>query len=106
MTQGRPSADRFGPSLEEDEEDQEDQEDLDLPLEYVSIHGHVVGLRRGGSGPALLFLHGIAGSLSWVPVMKLLQSDFTVLAPDLVGHGRSRETRGRLLARQPGQLDA
>jgi pimeloyl-ACP methyl ester carboxylesterase len=73
----------------------EEREPGDFPLEYVTIHGHLVGVRRGGSGPVLLLLHGIAGSsLSWIPVMARLQRDFTVVAPDFVGHGRSAKPAG------------
>lgn len=38
----------------------------------------------------LLMLHGIAGSSqTWIPVMELLQADYTVIAPDFLGHGHS-----------------
>ena len=48
-----------------------------------------------GLGPVLLLLHGIAGSsLSWVPVMARLRRDFTVVAPDFVGHGHSAKPSG------------
>jgi pimeloyl-ACP methyl ester carboxylesterase len=78
-----------------DTDDEQDEKDLEFPLEYVSIHGHVVGFRRGGSGRAILFLHGMAGSsLTWVPVMSRLRSRFAVLAPDLVGHGHSAKPAG------------
>ncbi len=64
-------------------------------VEYMPIHGHQIGYRRGGQGPVLLLLHGIAGSsLTWVPSMGLLESDFTVLAPDFLGHGASEKPLG------------
>jgi len=64
-------------------------------VEHISIHGHQIGYRRGGQGPVLLLLHGIAGSsLTWVPAMSLLQSDYTVLAPDFPGHGASEKPLG------------
>jgi pimeloyl-ACP methyl ester carboxylesterase len=64
-------------------------------VEHISIHGHQIGYRRGGQGPVLLLLHGIAGSsLTWVPAMRLLQSDYTVLAPDFLGHGASEKPLG------------
>ncbi len=64
-------------------------------VEHISIHGHRIGYRHGGRGPALLLLHGIAGSsLAWVPTMRLLQSDYTVLAPDFLGHGASEKPLG------------
>ncbi len=64
-------------------------------MEVVSIHGQRFGYRRGGEGPVLLLLHGIAGSSrSWIPAMHLLQRDFTVLAPDFLGHGESTKPLG------------
>lgn len=63
----------------------------EFAVEYIPIHGHQIGYRRGGQGPVLLLLHGIAGSsLTWVPAMRLLQSDYTVLAPDFSGTGRRK----------------
>lgn len=64
-------------------------------VEHISIHGHDIAYRRGGQGPVLLLLHGIAGSsLTWLPAMRLLQSDYTVLAPDFPGHGASEKPLG------------
>ncbi len=67
----------------------------ELPVQHISIHGHDIGYRRGGQGPVLLLLHGIAGSsCTWVPAMRLLQNDYTVLAPDFLGHGESAKPLG------------
>ena len=75
-----------------------------LTDEHISIHGRRIGYRRGGQGPVLLLLHGIAGSsLTWVPAMSLLQSDYTVLAPDFPGHGASEKPLGDY---SPGNLAA
>ncbi len=64
-------------------------------LQHVSIHGHDVGYRRAGNGPVILLLHGIAGSSrTWKEVMKLLADDYTVIAPDLLGHGESAKPMG------------
>jgi pimeloyl-ACP methyl ester carboxylesterase len=64
-------------------------------LECVQIHGHGVSFRRAGEGPALLLLHGIAGSSkTWSDVIPLLARDHTVIAPDLIGHGRSDKPPG------------
>ncbi len=63
--------------------------------EQVSIHGHQVSFRRGGSGPVLLLIHGIAGSSrTWREVMPLLAKRFSVIAPDLIGHGDSAKPVG------------
>ncbi|WP_439107012.1 alpha/beta fold hydrolase BchO [Congregibacter sp.] len=41
-----------------------------------------------GAGPDLLLLHGTgASSHSWVPMARLLEQDFRVIAPDLPGQG-------------------
>jgi len=63
-------------------------------LQFVTIHGHQRAYRMMGSGPALLMLHGIGDSSeTWVPLMAELARDFTVIAPDLLGHGASAKPR-------------
>src|SRR5919198_6174533 len=63
--------------------------------EQIELHGHCVSYRIAGEGPAILLIHGVAGSsLQWQPVMRLLADRFTLLAPDLLGHGRSAKPRG------------
>jgi pimeloyl-ACP methyl ester carboxylesterase len=63
--------------------------------ERVSLHGETLAYRRGGEGPVLLLLHGIAGSSgTWIAAMRLLQRDYTVLAPDFLGHGKSTKPLG------------
>jgi pimeloyl-ACP methyl ester carboxylesterase len=48
-----------------------------------------------GSGPAIVFVHGLAGSsTTWQEVMPALAEHHTVLAPDLLGHGESAKPRG------------
>ncbi|MHB8284675.1 MAG: alpha/beta fold hydrolase BchO [Caulobacteraceae bacterium] len=48
-----------------------------------------------GSGPPLLLLHGMgAATHSWRDVAPLLARDFTLIAPDLPGHGFSDTPRG------------
>ena len=48
-----------------------------------------------GSGPAVLLLHGIAGSSrTWRDVIPRLAGRFTVIAPDLMGHGQSDKPVG------------
>ena len=64
-------------------------------LQHVAIHGHDVGYRMGGRGPVLLLVHGMARcSDTWLPVMPALSEHFTVIAPDLPGHGSSDKPRG------------
>jgi pimeloyl-ACP methyl ester carboxylesterase len=61
----------------------------------LTLHGHRVSYRTGGNGPALLLLHGITNSSeTWEHVAPRLAERFTVIAPDLLGHGNSATPRG------------
>ncbi len=63
-------------------------------LQFRTIHGYRRAYRVAGSGPALLLIHGIAdNSLAWEPVLSKLARRFTVIAPDLLGHGQSDKPR-------------
>ena len=67
---------------------------VDTTTQFVTIHGHERAYRMCGSGPALLLLHGIGdSSASWVPLMRPLAEHYTVIAPDLLGHGESGKPR-------------
>src|SRR5687768_7926631 len=67
----------------------------EIALEEATLHGHRVSYRTAGEGPVVLLIHGITGtSEQWDPVIRLLADRFTVLAPDLLGHGRSAKPRG------------
>ena len=66
-----------------------------LALRELTLHGHAVTYRTAGSGPALLLLHGIANSSqTWESVAAPLSERFTLIAPDLLGHGESATPRG------------
>jgi pimeloyl-ACP methyl ester carboxylesterase len=66
-----------------------------MELRTVSIHGHDVGYRTGGSGPVVVLIHGMAGcSETWGGVFDRLAAHCTVVAPDLLGHGESAKPRG------------
>jgi pimeloyl-ACP methyl ester carboxylesterase len=68
--------------------------DVDTSVRTVVIHGYDRAYRMAGSGPALLLLHGIGDSSDgWEPLMADLATRFTVIAPDLLGHGRSAKPR-------------
>jgi pimeloyl-ACP methyl ester carboxylesterase len=61
----------------------------------LTLHGHAVTYRTAGDGPVLLLLHGIANSSqTWENVAPLLSERFTLIAPDLLGHGESATPRG------------
>lgn len=64
-------------------------------LRRIRIHGHEVGYRTAGSGPAVLLVHGMAGSSrTWEPLMARLCDRYTLIAPDLLGHGESAKPEG------------
>jgi pimeloyl-ACP methyl ester carboxylesterase len=64
-------------------------------LEEIELHGHRVAYRCAGNGPVIVLVHGItATSATWERVMPALAKRFTVLAPDLLGHGESAKPRG------------
>lgn len=64
-------------------------------LRHINLHGHRVGFRMAGQGPAVVLVHGLAGSsTTWREVMPALARDHTVIAPDLLGHGESAKPRG------------
>lgn len=63
----------------------EDFEAADVQADEANIF-----IRRAGSGPAVLLLHGFPEThLMWRDVAPLLAQDFTVVCADLRGYGRS-----------------
>src|SRR5919198_2706685 len=64
--------------------------------EEIELHGHRVSYQAAGSGDQLLvLLHGITSTAeAWREVMPQLAERYTVIAPDLIGHGRSAKPRG------------
>jgi pimeloyl-ACP methyl ester carboxylesterase len=66
-----------------------------MELRELTIHGHRVTYRTAGEGPVLLLIHGMAGSATtWKHVMPALSKKFTVVAPDMLGHGYSEKGAG------------
>jgi pimeloyl-ACP methyl ester carboxylesterase len=68
---------------------------MSFELQETTIHGHRVAYRMAGSGPPVILIHGITSSSeNWKTVGPMLAEHYTVLAPDLVGHGHSAKPRG------------
>jgi pimeloyl-ACP methyl ester carboxylesterase len=66
----------------------------ELEIQYLTIHGHRRAFVKTGSGPAVLLLHGLGcDHTTWLPVIAALARRYTVIAPDLLGHGRSDKPR-------------
>jgi pimeloyl-ACP methyl ester carboxylesterase len=61
----------------------------------IELHGHRVIYRTAGSGPPVVLIHGMLNSSRhWEAVALRLAEDYTVIAPDLIGHGDSTTPRG------------
>ena len=66
-----------------------------VSFQEVELHGHRVGYQAAGTGPPLVLLHGITSTSEvWRDVMPRLAERYTVIAPDMIGHGRSAKPRG------------
>ena len=71
-----------------------DSPERPFELQRVTIHGHERAFVKAGQGPALLLLHGLGcDHTTWQPVIRDLARHFTVIAPDLLGHGQSAKPR-------------
>jgi pimeloyl-ACP methyl ester carboxylesterase len=63
-------------------------------VQHVTIHGHRRAYVKLGTGPVLLLLHGLGCThRTWLPVLDSLARRYTVVAPDLLGHGESDKPR-------------
>jgi pimeloyl-ACP methyl ester carboxylesterase len=63
-------------------------------VSYLTVHGHRRAFVKVGQGPVLLLLHGLGcDHTTWSPVIDTLARRYTVIAPDLLGHGRSDKPR-------------
>ncbi|OBI94223.1 alpha/beta fold hydrolase [Mycobacterium sp. 1245805.9] len=64
-------------------------------LKYLELHGDRIAYRDAGDGPAVLLIHGMAGSsATWHAIIPQLSKKYRVIAPDLLGHGMSAKPRG------------
>jgi pimeloyl-ACP methyl ester carboxylesterase len=61
----------------------------------IELHGHRVIYRIAGDGPPVVLIHGMVNSSRhWEQVALRLADRYTVVAPDLLGHGDSAAVRG------------
>src|SRR5690242_2409281 len=61
----------------------------------IELHGHRVIYRIAGDGPPVVLVHGMVNSSRhWEKVALRLAERYTVVAPDLLGHGDSAAVRG------------
>lgn len=65
-----------------------------MRVQTRTVHGHRRAYVLTGRGPALLLLHGVGcDHRTWDPVIEQLSERYTVIAPDLLGHGQSGKPR-------------
>ncbi|MDP9116899.1 MAG: alpha/beta hydrolase [Actinomycetota bacterium] len=68
--------------------------DTEVRVRSRIIHGYRRVFRIAGEGPPLLLIHGIGdSSQTWAEVMPTLARNHLVIAPDLLGHGKSDKPR-------------
>jgi pimeloyl-ACP methyl ester carboxylesterase len=61
----------------------------------IDLHGHRVIYHTAGSGPPVVLIHGMVNSSRhWRGVAQSLAQRYSVIAPDLIGHGDSATPRG------------
>src|SRR5262245_48351 len=61
----------------------------------MAVTGGTLHVRVGGSGPAVLLLHGFGDTGDmWQPLAEILVKDHTVIVPDLRGMGLSSHPEG------------
>ena len=67
----------------------------DFDAWQAELHGHEVIYRTVGTGPPVVLIHGMVNSSRhWKRVALELADRYTVIAPDLIGHGDSATPRG------------
>ena len=66
-----------------------------MSVRTVDLHGRSFAYRQAGTGPLLVLVHGLAGTMgTWKAVVDELATRCTVVAVDLPGHGRSEPVPG------------
>lgn len=57
--------------------------------ERMTIAGCEIEVLKGGTGPAMVFLHGAGGAHNWMPYMDRLAEHYSLYVPSHPGWGRS-----------------
>jgi pimeloyl-ACP methyl ester carboxylesterase len=64
-------------------------------IKDIKVGGATIHVRVGGTGPAVVMLHGFADTGDmWAPLAKALYKDHTIIVPDLRGMGLSSHPQG------------
>ncbi len=66
-----------------------------MSAQTAKLHGHDLAYVDRGTGPAVLFIHGLLGTnQNWTHLVSCLEAAHRVLLPDLFGHGASDKPMG------------
>ncbi len=66
-----------------------------MGAQTANLHGHDLAYVDRGTGPAVLFIHGLLGTnQNWTHLVSCLEAAHRVLLPDLFGHGASDKPMG------------
>ena len=77
---------------------------LTIQTQTLPLHDCELYVRTAGSGPPLVLLHGFNSSgASWEPFLEPLAREYTLIVPDLRGHGRSTNPSHAFTHRQAAQ---
>ncbi|WP_156722345.1 alpha/beta fold hydrolase [Streptomyces apocyni] len=70
--------------------------DIPLTEHRRDLAGVSTAVLEGGSGPSVVLLHGVGQSCTvWIRVIPELVGDYSLVVPDLPGHGASEIEDGR-----------
>jgi pimeloyl-ACP methyl ester carboxylesterase len=66
-----------------------------IDMQTLTLHGQQLSFVDSGTGPAVLFVHGLLGShRNWAHLVDRLDDSHRVIVPDLFGHGASAKPMG------------
>lgn len=60
---------------------------MEATLSTITLCGSSVPVKRAGTGPAMLMLHGMGGASRFLPAMQALARTFDVIVPQAPGFG-------------------
>jgi len=63
----------------------------DFTEEKVTVAGCEIAVKRAGSGPPLVYLHGANSVSGWPPFLQKLAADFSVIVPEHPGFGPTED---------------
>lgn len=66
-----------------------------ISTQTVTLHGQALSFVDSGTGPVVLFVHGLLGShRNWAHLIDRIDDSHRVIVPDLFGHGTSAKPMG------------